>query len=209
MEDRRWINVTATGEATVTPDVAVVSFAVAGTGNDLAVTRDDVNRRSSDVLARLRQLGVGDGDLNAPDVAIHPEYDHRRGQHVVGYHVARHMTARVRSLDALGPILDGLVAAGANEVGGAEMSAEDPSAGERAALEAAVEGARAKAETLARAAGVRLGAVVRIEEEPAHGPGPIPKFRAMAAMEAADAPTDVVAGDLTVSRTIRAWFAIS
>ena len=77
---KRWISVTAEGEATVAPDLAVVSFAVTGTGKELAPTRDDVNTRSSAVLARVRELGVADADLNAPGVAIHPEYDYRSGK---------------------------------------------------------------------------------------------------------------------------------
>ena len=206
---RRSISVTADGEATVAPDLALVSFAVTGDGKELAPTREDVNRRSSAVLAKLRELGIADGDLNAPDIGIHPQYDYRKGQRLTGYRVDRQMTVKVRSLDSLGEVLDGLVAAGANEVRGASMSAADPSAAEHAALEAGVAAARAKAEVLARAAGVSLGAVERIEEEPASGVGPMPKFRAMALAESADAPTEVAAGDLTVTRRIRAWFAIA
>jgi hypothetical protein len=207
MSDERWISVTGQGEASVTPDLALVSFAVTGSGTELGTTRDDVNTRSSAVLARLRDLGLADADVNAPDVGIHPEYDYRRGQKLVGYRVTRHMTARVRQLDQLGEVLDGVVAAGANEVGGAEMTTSDPSAAEHAALEAAVAAARAKAQVLATAAGVTLGAFARIEEEAGPSGGPLPKFRTMAVMEeSADVPTEVVAGDLRVRRTIRAWF---
>lgn len=206
---KRWISVSAQGEASVAPDLAVVSFAVTGSGKELGPTRDDVNARSSAVLAKVRELGVADADLHAPDVNIQPEYDYRRGQRLTGYRVARQMTARVRDLDRLGAVLDGLVGAGANEVQGAEMTAADPSAAEHAALEAAVAAARAKAEILAAAAGVTLGQVARIEEEGVPGVGPLPKFRAMAAMaESADVPTEVAAGDLTVTRRIRAWFGI-
>lgn len=209
-ERRRWISVMARGEATVAPDLALVSFAVTGSGKELGSTREDVNARSSAVLARLRELGIADADLNAPDVGILPEYDYRRGQQIVGYRVTRAMTARVHDLGMLGDILDGLVAAGANEVGGAQMTASDPSAAEREALAGAAAAARAKAEALAGAAGITLGEVVRIEEEPGPGGGPMPRFRAMGAMaESADAPTEVAAGDLTVSRRLRAWFAIA
>ena len=205
----RWISVTALGEATMAPDLALVSFAVTGSGKELAATRDDVVTRSSAVLARLRELGIADADLNAPDVAVHPEYDYRRGQKLVGYRVIRQMTARVRSLDALGPVLDGIVAAGANEVGGAQMTASDPSVAEQQALRAAVVAARTKAEALAAVAGVSLGELVRIEEEASGGMVPMPRFMAAkGAMESADAGTEVAAGDLTVSRTVRAWFAI-
>jgi uncharacterized protein YggE len=199
--------VTATGEATAAPDLAVVSFAVSGSGKQLASTRDDVNARSSSVLARLRELGIAEGDLNAPDVGIHPEYDYRKGQRLTGYRVVRQMTAKVRELDRLGEVLDGLVAAGANEVHGAQMTASDPSAAEHDALRAAITSAQAKAQALAEAGGVPLGGLVRVEEEPAQGP-PVPRMRMMAAAEAADVPTEVAAGDLTVARQVRAWFAI-
>jgi uncharacterized protein YggE len=207
--DGRWISVTAEGETTVAPDLALVAFAVSGSGRDLAPTRDDVAARSSAVLGRLRELGIADADLNAPDVAVQPEYDYRRGQKLVGYRVVRRMTARVRDLDALGGILDGLLAAGANEIGGAQMTASDPTVAEHDALRAAVTAARAKAEALAAAAGVRLRDVVRIQEEPGPGVGPLPRFRAMGAIaEMAEQPTEVAAGDLTVTRHIRAWFEI-
>ena len=207
MTEKRWISVTATGEATAAPDLAVVSFAVSGSGKQLASTRDDVNARSSSVLARLRELGIAEGDLNAPDVGIHPEYDYRKGQRLTGYRVVRQMTAKVRELDRLGEVLDGLVAAGANEVHGAQMTASDPSAAEHDALRAAITSAQAKAQALAEAGGVPLGGLVRVEEEPAQGP-PVPRMRMMAAAEAADVPTEVAAGDLTVARQVRAWFAI-
>ena len=72
MTEERWISVVASGESSVAPDLAIVSFAVTGSGKELAPTRDDVNRRSSSVLASLRELGVAEGDLNAPDVASTP-----------------------------------------------------------------------------------------------------------------------------------------
>jgi uncharacterized protein YggE len=206
---KRWISVSAEGEATVAPDLAVVSFAVSGQGAELGPARDEVVRRSSVVLATLREVGIAEADLNAPDVTIQPEYDYRKGQKLVGYRVTRQMTARVRTLDQLGEVLDRLVAAGANEVHGAEMKASDPSAAEHRALEAAVAAARGKAKVLAGAAGVTLGAVARIEEEPGMGVGPMPRMRTMAASaESSDASTEVAAGELTVTRRIRAWFAI-
>jgi uncharacterized protein YggE len=208
MPDDRWISVTATGEATIAPDLAVVSFAVSGSGKQLAPTRDEVNRRSSSVLDKLRELGIAESDLNAPDVAIHPEYDYRKGQRLTGYRVVRQLTAKVRDLDRLGEVLDGLVAAGVNEVHGAQMSASDPSAAEHEALRTAIVAARAKAEALAAAGGITLGGLMRVEEDAVHGP-PVPRMRMLAAAgTVADAPTEVSAGDLTVSRQVRAWFSI-
>ncbi|HUG48122.1 MAG TPA: SIMPL domain-containing protein [Candidatus Limnocylindria bacterium] len=206
--ESRWISVTAMGEATVAPDMAVVTFAVTANGPELAVLRSDVNTRSSAVLASVRSMGVAETDIDAPDISIQPQYDYRRGQRLTGYRVARDVTVRVRNLDDLGTVLDGVVQAGANEVQGAQMAASDPSGAEHAALTAAVGAARAKAEALARSAGVTLGAVARIEEEGGWDGPPQPMFRALAAAESADAPTEVVRRDLTVKRQVRAWFLI-
>ena len=208
MTEERWISVVATGEATVAPDLAIVSFAVSGSGKELAPTRDDVNARASSVLDKLRKLGIADADLNAPDVGIHPEYDYRKGQRLTGYRVTRQMTAKVRDLDRLGDVLDGIVTAGANEVYGAQMSAADPSAADHEALRAAIGQARAKADALADAGGVTIGSLARVEEEPGSGP-PVPRMRMLAAGAMAEgAQTEVAAGDLTVTRQIRAWFTI-
>lgn len=208
MAGKRWIAVSGEGEATVAPDMAVVAMAVSAKGRELAPTRDDVNTRTSAVLARLRELGVADADLQAPDVEIHPEYDYRRdAQKLTGYRVSRSITARVRVLDALGGVLDGVSAAGANEVHGARMEASDPSASEHAALAAAVASARASAEAIATAAGVALGGVIRVEEaERMDLPRGAMRMSAMA--ESADLPTEVATGELSVRRTVRARFAI-
>ena len=202
----RWISVSATGEASIAPDLALVRFAVSETGKELDAVRDSVNVRASAVLGRVRDLGVADGDLRAPDVQIHPEYDYRHGQKLTGYRVVRQMTVRVRDLDRLGELLDGIVAAGANEVHGAEMTASDPSAADHAALVSAVGIARGRAEAIASGAGVTLGDVVRVEEGE---PVAIGQPMGMMAMEkSADASTEVAAGDLTVTRHVRVWFAI-
>ena len=53
-----------------------------------------------------------------------------------------------------------------------------------------------------------LGGLARVEEEPGHGP-PMPRMQMMAAgAMAEDASTEVAAGDLTVTRQVRAWFSI-
>ena len=72
-------------------------------------------------IAFVRSAGVAKPDLNAPDVTIQPEYDYRHGQKLTGYRVARQVTIRVRDLDRLGTILDGVVGAGANEVQGTKL----------------------------------------------------------------------------------------
>ena len=144
--------------------------------------------------------------MQAPSLVVHPTYDYGRGgPKVTGYEASRPMTLRIRDVDLLGPVLDGLVDDGATQVHGTAMELAEPEAAMREALAAAVAVARARAEALATAAGVKLGDPLRVEEgESMTGPiRPMGMLR-MAAQEAA--PTEVEAGEIEITAHLRVWF---
>jgi uncharacterized protein YggE len=200
------------GEATVRrmPDLAVVSLAVAIADKQVAKARDEVNRRSSAILERLRGLGLPEADVQAASLVVRPTYDYGRGApKVTGYEASRPMTLRIRDVELLGPVLDGLVDDGATQVHGTTMELAEPEAATREALSVAVGVARSRAEAMAAAAGVSLGAPLRIEEgDSMSGPiRPVGMMRMAAAAEAA--PTEVAAGEIEVTATVHSWFAIT
>ncbi len=94
------------------------------------------------------------------------------------------MTVRLRDVAKLANVIDTLVGAGANDIGGIGFSVSNASKLLDEAREQAVADARRKAEIYAKAAGVTLGAPLSISEEGA--PGPMP-YRKMAAGMAASA----------------------
>jgi uncharacterized protein len=191
------------------PDLAVVSLGVTVRDRKPAAARDEANRRASAILARLRELGLPEGDVQAPSLVVHPTYDYGRGSpKLTGYEASRPMTLRIRDIELLGTVLDGLVDDGATQVHGTAMELAEPEAATREALAAAVAVARSRAEALAEAAGLALGAPLRIEESEGI-PGPIRPMgmMRMAAVEEA-APTEVAAGEIEVTARVRAWFAI-
>lgn len=202
--------IVVTGEATVrrVPDLAVVTLAVTVREREVEPARAKANARASAILEAVRGLGVAETDVTAPSLTVHPVYDYRRGAKLTGYEASRPMTIRVRDLAALGPLLDALVDDGATQVHGTSMELAEPDAAAREALGGAVAAARARAEALAAAAGLTLGAPIRIEEEPG-GFAPTPRMMAMAtgAIEEA-APTEIAAGEVEISARIRAWFAL-
>jgi uncharacterized protein YggE len=199
------------GEATVrrVPDLAVVSLAVSVRGKQPAPARDEANRRASAILAHLRELGLPEADVQAPSLVVHPTYDYARGgPRVTGYEASRPITVRIRDVELLGPILDGLVDDGATQVQGTAMELAEPEAATREALASAVAVAHSRAEALAAAAGVSLGAPLRVEEgESLSGPiPPMGMLRMATAQEAA--PTEVAAGEIEVSAKVRVWFGV-
>ncbi|WP_437930115.1 SIMPL domain-containing protein [Sorangium sp. So ce291] len=80
------------------------------------------------------------------------------------YRVSNTVTAVIRDLDRVGPVIDAVAAAGANNVWGVSFDVDKTDPLEAQAREKAIADARARAEALARLQGVTLGRVVAISE---------------------------------------------
>ncbi|HEX5579180.1 MAG TPA: SIMPL domain-containing protein [Candidatus Limnocylindria bacterium] len=199
------------GQASVrrVPDLAVVSLAVAVQDKDAGHARDEANRRASAILERLRDQGLPEADVQAPSLTVHPTYDYSRGKpRITGYEASRPITLRIRDVSLLGPILDGLVDDGATQVHGTSMELAEPEAAAREALADALGVARARAEALAEAAGVALGDPIRIEEGAESGATPFPRGAMMRLAADESAPTEIAAGEIEISASVRVWFAL-
>ncbi len=109
-----------------------------------------------------------------------------RPPELVGYQVVNGVSVRVRDLTKLGEVLDKSVTLGVNQGGGIEFTNDKPDAVITEARKAAVADAINKARVLAEAAGVSLGRLIELAEQPDR-PEPIPVARSMAKEFAADA----------------------
>lgn len=199
------------GEATVrrVPDTAVVSLAVTVRDPRTARARDAANERSSAILESLRELGVPEPDMQATSLVVQPVYDYGHGApKLTGYEASRPMMLRIRDIELLGPVLDRLVDDGATQVHGTSMELAEPEEASREALAAAYGVALQRAQALAAAAGVTLGAPLRIEEEVGGMPVPMRDMAMMRGAIAESAPTEVAAGEIEVTARVRAWFSL-
>ena len=122
---------------------------------------------------------------------------------IVGYRASNRVTIRVRDVAKVANVIDTLVAAGANDIGGINFMVSQASKLLDEAREQAVADARRKAEIYAKAAGVTLGAPLSISEEGSPAPTP---FRKMAVGMAASAP--VAQGEETLQVTVSVSWAI-
>lgn len=159
------ISVAGTGSVFVAPDQADVQLGVAVTRDTVRGARDDAAVTMNAVLAAVRDAGVVDADVRTSMLSIGPVYDYgRETQLIVGYQVTNIVIIRVRDLEKLAVVIDDSVAAGATTVSSVTFRVGDPTAAERQAREAAVRDARARADTLASAAGVSIVGVASISE---------------------------------------------
>ena len=69
--------------------------------------------------------------------------------------------------------------------------------------------ARARGEALAEAAGLSLGDPIRIEEGGEGVPAPFPRGAMMRLAADESAPTEVAAGEIEISASVRVWYALA
>jgi hypothetical protein len=207
------IMVSGEGEATVAPDMAVISLAVVRDADTASEALSANSAAMTEVLAALKAQGIAEKDLQTTEFSIQPKYKQdTRGDGsyeapvIVGYTVSNGLTVRVRELAKLGTIIDESVKLGVNQGGGISFTNDDPEATIEAARKQAVEKAAAKAKTLTDAAGVKLGRVVEISENFAR---PMPQVYAAAPMaKMADESVPIASGENLYSVTVNITYAI-
>ena len=199
--------ISVTGEATVSvpPDLAVVDGGVSSEAKTAREASEANNAAMAKVLAALKGAGIDAKDIQTSRLSLQPQSaPNRTGPSAVaGYRASNRVTIRVRDVAKVANVIDTLVGAGANEIGGINFMVSQASKLLDEAREQAVADARRKAEIYAKAAGVTLGAPLSISEE--GSPGPMP-FRKMAAGMAVSAP--VAQGEETLAVTVSVSWAI-
>lgn len=207
------IIVSGEGEATVAPDMAVISLAVVRDADTASEALSANSAAMSEVLAALKAQGIAEKDLQTTDFSIQPKYKQEtrtdgtyEAPVIVGYTVSNGLTVRVRDLAQLGAIIDRSVKLGVNQGGGITFTNDDPDATVEAARKQAVEKAAAKAKTLTEAAGVKLGRIVEISENFAR---PMPQMYAAAPMaKMADELVPIASGENLYTVTVNITYAI-
>ena len=206
----RTITVSGTGRASVRPDIAELRLGVTITEPTVEAARNASAKALSGVIARLKALEIAERDLRTSIVSVQPQYDYSQQSappRLVGYQFTNLVAATIREIEAVGDAIDGALGAGATTVDQISFRVEDQSAAEKAAREAAVADARARADTLAAAAGVAIvGVAAMVEGGGASIPYPGPFERA--AFSAKDAGTPIEAGLNEVTSTVTVSYLI-
>jgi hypothetical protein len=210
----RAITVVGEGELRQAPDRAMTTLGVeVNAPTAVAATRDAAARMAA-VIAAVKRLGVADVDLQTSAFSIRSERvptppskpGGAPGATTITYVASNSVAVTIRDLARAGAILDAAVNAGATEVWGVSFAHSDEAALRRRARELAVADARARAEGLARAAGLTLGAVLSIDEVGLQPYGRV-MGRGLSAARIAEA-TPVESGEITITDRIQIVFAL-
>jgi uncharacterized protein YggE len=158
------------------------------------------------VLLALKGAGIDEKDYQTSRLSLQPQYAPNRSgpSPVVGYRASNRVTIRLRDVTKIASMIDVLVGAGANDIGGINFTVSQASKLLDEAREQAISDARRKAQIYAKAAGVTLGEPLSISEESA----PTPVFRGKVASGMAASTAPVAQGEETLSVTVNVSWAI-
>ena len=201
------ISVVGTGVVTLVPDEAKIRLGVLVERKTAKAARAAAADVMTKVIAALRKLGIADRDTATSVISLSPTYDYMTTgtPRLRGYQLQNMVTVTVRDLDVAGDVIDDSVAAGATSVDGIAFDIGDRTKAEAQAREAAAKDARARADTITGALGVRITGVASITESTA---GPIWYGQNFAGAPSKDASTPVLAGTTDVTITLTVTFLL-
>ncbi len=208
------ISVVGEGEATIRPDIAMLTLGVMREAETARAALDQNNEAMAAVIEAMKAEGIESRDLQTSNLSIEPRYVYPKNDSedqqpkLMGYQVTNTLGVRVRDMEKVGAILDKSVTLGVNQGGQINFSSDNPKDTLKEARKLAVKDAMDRARTLAEAAGVELGSVIEIRESSQNQP---PRPMAMKAFaERADAAAvPVEAGENAYQVQVNVTFAIN
>jgi uncharacterized protein YggE len=171
---KRTITMSGKGVVKSAPDKVTVNAGVETQGPSAKDALANNTAAMTKVVDALKSEGIDPKDIQTTDFSVSPRYedrdDDRKPTRIVGYDVNNSVYVTMRDTSKIGAVLDQLVHAGSNSIGGVYFSVDKPEELEKEARKLAIADAIAKAKLYAEATGAELGAVQTISEQGGYVP---------------------------------------
>lgn len=155
------LQVSATGQTETRPDEANISVGVSSIGATSETATSANNVKINAVVGALKALGVAEADMQTQQLSVSRiGYGANRNK----FEASNTITIRVRDVSKAGAAVQAATRAGANILSGPDLRVSDPEAASKGAYAAAYKTARARADTYAEAAGLKVVRVLVIRD---------------------------------------------
>lgn len=200
------LDISATGSVDRTPDLATIGAGVVTQASSAGAAMANNAKAMAATITALKRSGIADRDIQTASLSLQPQYrfGQDQAQTLTGYQASNRVTVRLRDLSRAGTVIDGLIAAGANQIDGPTFAVEKPDSALDEARTRALAAARTRAELYAKAAGLHVKRIVRISESEQQNFTP-PGIVAFASKRDA---TPVAPGEQTLSVTLAVTFEL-
>jgi uncharacterized protein len=196
------IRVIGDAKVTVRPDRVQIDVGVTTRAAQSQEAAAQNARQVDAVLAAVRKAIGSVAEFKTISYSLNPNYQYHPNSEPTldGYTAANVVQVTLDDLAKIGSVIDSATAAGANHVQGIQFTLRDPDAVRAQALREAATRARAEADVLAAALGLKVVRVLTVEES---SPRVLPVRRySGGAPHAAAAATPVEAGTLDVTADV-------
>ena len=202
------LDVTATGEVSRVPDIAIISAGVMTRAATASAALQQNATRMERVRAALKRAGIADRDIQTSNISLNPEYNYQNNQapKLTGYTASNQVNVRFRDIANTGRILDALVAEGANQINGPSLTIDKPETALDEARTQAIANGQARADFYARALGKRVVRLVSVSEGGGNYPSPPMPMIMEARAQSAD--TKIVPGEQKLQVTLSMVFEL-
>ncbi|MDD5700775.1 MAG: SIMPL domain-containing protein [Dehalococcoidales bacterium] len=208
-----WVN--GEGKVTVTPDIATLNLGVSAQAATVAEAQTQAANAMDQVMNALTSNGVDKKDIKTQYFNIQQvtRWDDKGQQEtIIGYRVSNMVTAKIRTLDKIGTIIDNVTAAGGDltRINGINFSVDDPEKYYAQVRELAMQDAKTKAQQIADLAGVTLGRPTYVVEN-SNVPPIIYREAGVKYDMAAGAPaptTPITPGEMDITLNVQVSYAI-
>jgi uncharacterized protein YggE len=195
--------VRASAEAVVTakPDRARIDIGVVTEAPAAEEAAAKNAEQSAAVIAKYKPLVGAAGTLQTVNYSLAPNYSYQPNESpkIRGYRASNTVEVTMDDVSKVGKVIDAAAQAGSNQIQSIRFELKDDSELRRKALEMAAKRARANAEAIAAALGVRVIGLAEAESGVA-APQPVRMMAAPMAMMKADTP--VQEGEIEVQATV-------
>jgi uncharacterized protein len=200
-------SITVTGNARVSarPDRVQIDIGVSSQAEHSEQAAADDARQVDAVLAALRPAAGSGAELKTISYSLSPNYQYHPGGQpptLTGYTALNVLRVTLDDIGRMGKVIDAATRAGANHVQGIQFTLRDQDAVRAQALREAALRARAEADVLASALGLKILRVLTVEESSPQVT-PIRPMMMASRAAAAEVATPVEEGTLDVTADVR------
>ena len=200
-------SIRTSGEATVTakPDRAIIDLGVVAQAQTAQAAAAQNATRLDAVLRELKSAAGPGAEIKTTSYSLEPNYRYPKPggpPEISGYTARNVVEVTSGDLESVGKIIDTVTKSGANTIDRLQFTLKDEQPARAQALREASVKARANADAIAGALGVKIAGILFAEEEAGAMQPPRPMFARAAMAEAMAAPTPVVAGTLEIHGTV-------
>ena len=199
--NRPSIRVTGDAIVTVKPDQAEINIGVVTQAQTAQVAAAQNAQKQDVVISQLRKAMGAGADIKTISYSLSPNYRYPKegGQPtIIGYTASNIVQVKTGKLDEVGKVIDLATESGANNIQSLRFILKDEASARTQALGEASNKARAKADAIASALGLKIQRILRVEES---GPMVQPTV-AFADAIRAQGQTPIEAGSIDVRASV-------